>query len=155
MAGLVATNFGGLDRLQMASREELVYQKGKGGDEDKGVKGIGEEIAGSIVSFFEDEENRRNVRRLIEAGLRFEDLPRPDSSLVSGKAFVITGQLSSMTRGEAKERIQKKGGRLASTISGRTNYLVVGESPGSKLEKARSKGISLLNEDEFLKLIEG
>ena len=155
VAGLLATHFGGLDGIQKAAMEELVYQKGKGGDEDRGVKGIGEEIAGSIVSYFEDEENQRNVRRLIESGIRFEDLPRPASSSVSGKSFVITGSLSSMTRGEAKERILKKGGRLASSISGRTDYLVVGESTGSKLEKARSKGISLLNEDEFLALIEG
>jgi len=87
------------------------------------------------------------------AGIHFEGAPSPDRTSLKGKSFVITGTLHTMTRSEAKGRIQMKGGRVGSTVSQKTDYLVVGMSPGSKLQKAQNLGVTTLDEDEFLKLL--
>ena len=88
------------------------------------------------------------------AGIEFEATSRtPAASVISEKAFVLTGTLDSMKRLEAKELILKKGGRLASSVSSKTDYLVVGESAGSKLEKAKDLGIAILEEEDFLRLL--
>lgn len=150
IAELISRHFGILDRIQKAKLEELKYKKSEG----TGVKGIGKEIAKSIVSYFEDEANKENIRRLIDAGVCFEEISGPSPSPVFGKIFVITGSLSSMKRSECKEMIIRRGGRLASSVSHSTDYVVVGESPGEKLEKARSLGIPLLEEKDFFTLLE-
>ena len=154
VAELISRHFGQLNRIQNATIEELVYQKGKGDTEDKGVKGIGKEIASSIVSFFQDKSNIQNVNRLIGAGIYFEDILPVGLSPISGKSLVISGTISSMKRSEAKERILRNGGRLASSVSSKTDYLIAGEAPGSKLRKAEGLGITIINEDEFLKLLQ-
>jgi DNA ligase (NAD+) len=154
IARLLAGHFERFDMIQNASREDLVYRKGKRGEGDSGIKGIGEEIAGSIVSYFEDESNIQNIRRLLGSGIQWEEVtPALPQSPISGKTFVLTGSLNSMKREQAKEQIIGKGGRISSTISSRTDYLIVGESPGSKLKKAEDLGISILNEDEFLSIL--
>ena len=153
IAHLLADHFGQLEKICEADMEDLEYRKGKKGTNDTGIKGIGHEIADSLVSYFEDESNRKNVRRLIEAGILFEEISAPTLPSVAGKTFVITGSLSSMKRSEAKGLIEKGGGRLASSVGGGTDYLVVGESPGSKVEKARSMGIDIIGEKNFLSLI--
>ena len=152
IAQLLADHFGRLDRIQAATREDLVFRKGKKGAPDTGIKGIGEEIAASITAYFEDEANRRNVRRLMEAGIRFEEPAGPAPSPVSGKTFVLTGTLRNMTRREARDRIIRKGGRVASSVSRHTDYVVVGENPGSKRRKAEELGVPLLSEPEFMDL---
>ena len=153
IARLLADHFESFNMIQHASREDLVYRKGKGGEDDSGIKGIGEEIAGSIVSYFEDESNMQNIRRLLGSGIQWEEVSTViPPSPVSGKTFVLTGSLNSMKRAQAKEQIIGKGGRISSSISDNTDYLIVGENPGSKLKKAEDLGVTILNEDEFLKI---
>jgi DNA ligase (NAD+) len=154
IARLLAGHFKTFDRIRNASREDLTYRKGKRGEDDSGVKGIGEEIAGSIVSYFEDESNMQTIRRLLESGIQWEEVKlAPSQSSISGKTFVLTGSLNSMKRSQAEEQIIGQGGRISSSISGNTDYLVVGEAPGSKLKKAEDLGVSILNEDEFLSIL--
>jgi len=144
-ADLLAGYFGNLDSLRRAGREERVS-----------IEEIGPKIAESRVSYFEDESNQTHINLLIKAGIKFEEMRPVDiSSPVSGSSFVFTGTLGSMKRSEAKEIILKKGGRLATSVSGSTDYLVAGESPGSKLSKAKELGVHVINEDQFLKLIGG
>lgn len=113
---------------------------------------IGPKIAESIVRYFADQHNIKLINRLREAGLKFE-AEKQISLPLSGKTFVLTGTLESMAREEAKENIEKLGGRVASAVSKNVDFLVVGEEPGSKLEKAKKLGIKTLNETEFLKMI--
>ena len=114
---------------------------------------IGPQIAESVVSYFADESNQRNIQRLLGAGIHFGSAPAVDRTSLKGKSFVISGTLNAVTRSEAKGLIQVKGGRLASTVSQKTDYLVAGESPGSKLQKAQDLGVTTLDENEFLKLL--
>jgi len=144
IASVLANHFGSINELQNASEEELLA-----------IDEIGPEIAQSIVSYFQDEENRRQLKRLLESGIELQAPARMAESPIAGKTFVLTGSLASMTRSEAKEIIEKLGGKVSSSVSSGTDYLVVGESPGSKLAKAREKGASILTEEEFLKLIQG
>lgn len=144
IASVLANHFGSINELQNASEEELLA-----------IDEIGPEIAQSIVSYFQDEENRRQLKRLLESGIELQAPARMAESPIAGKTFVLTGSLASMTRSEAKEIIEKLGGKVSSSVSSGTDYLVVGESPGSKLAKAREKGVSILTEEEFLKLIQG
>ena len=122
---------------------------------DTGIKGIGPEIAESVASFFEDPQNKQTIKRLLEAGVRPEGVSPPvSSSFAAEKTFVITGSLGTMTRSQAKDFIEKKGGRLSSSVGPNTDYLVVGESPGSKLNKAEDLGVPTLSEDALLRLLE-
>ena len=139
---LLAGYFGSLERLQQAKEEELLS-----------VDEIGPQIAESVVSYFADESNQRNIQRLLDAGVRFEGLSGVDGTPLKGKSFVITGTLHSMKRSEAKELVVRKGGRVASSVTQSTNYLVVGDTPGSKLQKAHDLGVTTLQEDEFLTLL--
>jgi DNA ligase (NAD+) len=142
VAEVLAEHFTGLERLQKAHEDELLS-----------IHEIGPQIAESVVSYFADESNQRNIQRLLGAGIHFGSAPAVDRTSLKGKSFVITGTLNAMTRSEAKGLIQVKGGRLASTVSQKTDYLVAGESPGSKLQKAQDLGVTTLDENEFLKLL--
>ena len=141
IADLISKHFITLERIQEATKEEI-----------ESISGVGEEIAKSIISYFDDESKRQLIKRLIDADIQFEGVLSIPASPVAEKIFVLSGTLSSMKRSEAKELILRNGGRLVSSVSSNTDYLVVGESPGSKLRKAEDLGITILNEDEFLKL---
>ena len=141
IAGILADHFGTLKRLGDATEDELTA-----------IDGIGPQIAESIVSYFYDETNKRNIQRLMSAGIHLEAGALSTETPFAGKTFAITGSLRSMKRSEAKELLVSKGGRLASSVSGSTDYLIVGESPGSKLKRARDLNVDILDEDEFLKL---
>jgi len=143
VAAILANHFGDMEKLEKATEEELTA-----------IDGIGPRIAESIGAYFEDPHNRNRVRRLMQAGFEIETPSLPGTSPVKGKTFVITGSLASMKRAEAKELVIRNGGRVASSISRSTDYLVRGESPGSKLRRAAELGILVLNEDEFLKLLD-
>ena len=143
VAQLLAKHFVTLDRFQKASREELLS-----------IKGIGEEIADSILSYFEDPSNRELVERLVASGIVFEEVESPGPSPVRGKTFVLTGSLETLKRSEAKELIVKNGGNVSSTVGKNTDYLVVGTSPGSKLQKARELGVTIMDERGFLRLLD-
>ncbi len=141
-AQILAEHFGNLDKLMEASLEELLS-----------IKGIGEETAKSIRAYLEDEKNLKNIQRLLDAGITFEEAKSEIESPIAGKTFVFTGTLKSMKRDEAKKMVMSKGGKVSSQVSKSVDYVVVGESPGSKLNKARSLSIKTLTEEEFLKML--
>lgn len=139
----LARYFGSLDRLQEASREELISL----GD-------IGEIIAESIVEFFQDKKHRRLISCLLEAGVQIEGGTTPvKRTALTGKKVAITGTLRTLTREQAKEKIREAGGDWVSSVSKNTDYVVVGENPGSKYVKAKKLGITLLSEQDFLQLL--
>lgn len=143
VARLLATHFQTLEALGSASEEEILQ-----------IEGIGPEIAHSLKSYFNLEENLALVKALKEAGLRFSiDGVLPGRQPLSGKTFVITGTLSGFTRAEAKAQIERLGGKVTSSVSSKTDYVVAGDSPGSKLRKASELGIEVLSEEGFEKLI--
>jgi DNA ligase (NAD+) len=144
VAGVLAAHFGSLEALAAASLEELLA-----------VKEVGPQVAGSVRSFFENPENRRVIEKLVQGGLqlREEKASRPVLRF-SGKTFVLTGRLTRFTREEAKGRIQAQGGKVAGSVSARTDFLVAGEDPGSKLEKARELGVRVIGEEELGGMLE-
>ena len=140
-AQLLADHFGSMKALMDAGKEEL-----------KSVEGIGPEVASSIRSWFGDNHNLRLVRRLLDAGTKFTDLHEKRALPLKDKVFVFTGGLSSLTREQAKNIVRDLGGQIASTVGRKTDYVVVGEGPGSKLQKAVELGIHILSEEKFLTL---
>ena len=117
------------------------------------IPGLGPEIARSVADFFADAGNREVLARMREHGLEIGRMPRQRSSL-QGKTFVFTGALQHHTREEAKELVESRGGRATSSVSGETDYLVVGEEPGSKLGQAREHDVEIIDEDAFEALLE-
>jgi DNA ligase (NAD+) len=142
-AQLLADQFGSLDDIMDADREALEQ-----------IHGIGPAMAEDISSFFHEKHNREVIRALIKAGIHW---PKParvkKSSALAGKTFVLTGGLSSMTRDEAKRKLQELGAKVSGSVSKKTDYVIVGEEPGSKADKARELGVTMLDEKEFIKLI--
>jgi DNA ligase (NAD+) len=124
----------------------------------EGVYGIGPEIAQSVYQWFQVPANQALINRLREAGLQLAAEVKtnyePQSQLLSGKTFVITGTLPTLKRDETKELIEKAGGKVTSSVSAKTDYIVVGEEAGSKLEKAQSLGITQLSEAKLLELLQ-
>jgi len=118
------------------------------------IEGIGPEIAESIRHFFEQDENRKTVRRILESGVEIlVKAKQTYASPIQGKVFVLTGTLEGMTRNEAKQIIEDAGGKVSSSVSRNTDYLVAGDDPGSKLERAESLGVQIIDKAEFLELI--
>jgi len=150
VAQLLADNFGRLDSIQNATKNDLTWDK----KEDTGIKGVGDAIAESVVFYFQDPLKRKAVDRLVDAGIRFGETEALAESAVTGKTFVLTGTLPSLKRTEAKERIARKGGRVSSSVSANTDFLVAGDSPGSKLARAESVGVAVIGEEELLALLE-
>jgi len=146
VAKKLAFHFRNIDRLMAASVEELLE-----------VDEIGEIIARSLVSFFSVERNREIIRSLREEGVTFElddENLKPAGGILSGKSIVISGTFTSVSRDELKELIEANGGRNVSSISKNTDFIVAGDQMGpSKKEKAVTLGITLFNEDDFLKMI--
>ena len=144
VAQILARRFGTLDAVAAASMEAI--------DE---IQGVGPRIAESVHLFFQDPHNRRLIQQLKDAGLRVKESAKAgvEGSAFSGKTVVLTGTLASMTRSEAKERIDALGGKVSSSVSAVTDFLVAGEEPGSKYTKARELGVTILNEEEFQKLL--
>ena len=143
LAQTLAGHFRTLDALAGASAKALTE-----------VEDVGPKVAESVVFFFRQPENIALIRKLKEAGLNFESrAERRGARPLAGKTFVLTGTLAGMARDEAIEIIEGLGGKVTSSVSSKTDYLVIGESPGSKLDKARQLNITTLNEQEFLKLI--
>lgn len=150
VARKLAEHFKSIDSLKNASEEELnsVYE-------------IGPSISKSIINYFSDKNNLEIISRLKTAGINFEEINSLNNgqlnrnSLILDKTFVLTGTLESMTREKAKELIMKNGGKVVSSVSKNTNYVLSGSSPGSKLTKAQELNVTILSEMEFLSLIGG
>jgi DNA ligase (NAD+) len=153
-AKLLVRQFPSLDELARASLEDLT-----------GVEGVGEIVAESIHSFFRNPQNQSLIGRLKAVGVRTAateeekkksaGAERARNPLVEGKTFVLTGTLEDMTRDEASARIESLGGKVTGSVSKKTDYVIVGESAGSKLDKAKSLGVPTLNKEQFLALLEG
>jgi DNA ligase (NAD+) len=145
VAEVLAEHWPDLEALQAASEEDL-----------QGVAAIGPSVAASVVSFLGDPAERSNLEHLLERGLS----PAPPQRLASGegplagRSFLFTGTLNAMSRRDAQERVKALGGRLLSSVSGNLDVLVAGDKPGSKLKKAQALGVTVLDEQGFLTLLE-
>jgi DNA ligase (NAD+) len=139
----LASHFGSLDAIAMASQEEL-----------EEVTEIGPKVAASVQEFFSEAANRKVIEKLKKAGLNLkESRPALKDKRFAGMTFVFTGALSKRSREEAGTQVQEHGGKVGSSVSKATSYVVVGAEPGSKYEKAKLLGVKIANEDEFDKLL--
>jgi DNA ligase (NAD+) len=145
MAQLLSDNFDNIDDLMNASEEELMD-----------IRGIGSEIAKSVVVFFRQEENKRVIEKLKAADVfpEHEKAHKPEELPLVGMEFVITGRLESFSRQEAETRIKALGGTAKDNVTRNTTYLVVGADPGdSKMNQAQKWNTNKIDEDEFLRLL--
>jgi DNA ligase (NAD+) len=141
-AQFLAEHFGSMDALMNASQEDL-----------EAVNEVGPRIAESIQEFFAEPRNRDLVKRLREAGLTFTGKKRDRGTKLAGKTFVLTGTLTKYTRDEAKKMIEDAGGRVSGSVSKKTDYVVAGSDAGSKLDKAKELGVTVIEEKEMEKLV--
>ena len=141
-ADILVNEYSSVAALAEASIEDL-----------SNIEGIGDKIASSVFEFFHNEENMKMVSEFKQLGFTLENNAAEKTNELVGKTFVLTGTLSSMTRDEAGEKIKQMGGKVSSSVSKKTSYVVAGENPGSKLDKAQNLGVIILNEDEFNKMI--
>lgn len=143
-AQLLARHFTSLARLSAASEAEFLH-----------IEGIGEQVAASLVDYFQDPDVQKMLARLEALGIQVQEekqTAEADGPL-AGSVFLFTGALARLSRSEAKARIKELGGQVASGINRKVTHVVLGDSPGSKLTKARELGLTVITEDEFLRLI--
>ncbi len=138
----LARRFSRLDDFFHLSEEDL-----------REVEGIGPEVSASVVQFFRDKKNKESIERLKKAGVTVIEPKMKERGKLTGKTFVFTGALKSFGRDEARNLVESLGGMTASSVSKKVDFVVVGEDPGSKLDKARELGIKTLTEEEFKKMI--
>ncbi|MBD3211753.1 MAG: NAD-dependent DNA ligase LigA [Candidatus Lokiarchaeota archaeon] len=142
VARVLTKKYNSIDDLKDANKKEL-----------EEVEEIGPKIAESVVSFFEEEKNRDLIEELRSNGVKMVTEKEKKRQFLKGKKFVFTGALETYTRAEASEKVREVGGRVTSSVSGETDYLVVGEDPGSKLAKAKREGTQILDEEQFLNML--
>jgi DNA ligase (NAD+) len=142
VAKILARKFGSVEKIEAASQEELTA-----------IEGIGPTIAESIYRFFHEPHNLKILRKLERSGVRPFAEKHATSTALAGKTFVFTGSLKGFSREKAKELVSALGAAATSSVSKKTDYVVAGEDPGSKYEKAKSLGVPILDEEGFLKLI--
>jgi DNA ligase (NAD+) len=136
VADLLLNDLGSIESIANVDQEQL-----------EAIDGIGPGTAASVVAWFRNNRNLSVLEKLRKAGLNFEiSVPEEAFTSLEGLTFVITGALPSMTRNEAKALIEMHGGKVTGSVSGKTNYLVAGESTGSKLDKARNLGVHVIDE---------
>ncbi|MFQ9885738.1 MAG: NAD-dependent DNA ligase LigA [Negativibacillus massiliensis] len=140
-AAELASAFGSMEKLSWATLEQLTA-----------LDGFGEVVAQNIVSFFLEERNRVQIERLAKAGVNMESTKVKAGDTFEGKTFVLTGTLPTLKRTEAKELIESLGGKVSSSVSKKTDYVVAGEEAGSKLTKANELGITILTEEQLLQM---
>ena len=143
-ARLIADKYHSISSLARANEEDLIN-----------INEIGPAIAESIVHFFSEEHNKKVIEKLKKAGVKLQkEKSTKESDFLADKRFVFTGGLSGYTRAEASEKVRNAGGRVTSSVSSQTDYVVVGDNPGSKLDKAQELGIEILDEEGFTNLFE-
>ncbi len=142
IAGLLVEHFGSMEAMMKASQEDIAM-----------IDGIGEVTAESVNEFFRNAENVKLVEEFRDMGFRMSEDVSEKRGKLWGKSFVFTGGLASMTRVEAGKRVKALGGRVMTSVSGKTDYVVLGEKAGAKLKKAEELGIKILSESEFLDMI--
>jgi DNA ligase (NAD+) len=144
-AQLLATHFGSLEAIRDASEEQLTE-----------VGEVGPKVAASISEFFSEKVNRDLIKRLRDAGLKpKEERQKLKDKLLQGRTFVFTGSLERRSREQAGAEVAEHAGKVTSTVTKKTDYVVVGAEPGSKFDRAKELGITILNESDFEKLLEG
>ncbi len=143
-AQVLAQHFDSLDALMKASQEDLLH-----------VEGVGEQVAASIQEFFQTEQNRLLVKKLDDLGVHGKRTPAAAALPLTGKTFVFTGGLPHFSREEAKSQVAARGGKVSSSVSAKTDFVVAGVDPGSKRAKAQELGVRILNEAEFEELLRG
>jgi len=144
-AEILAKHFGSIDKLAQATEEDLMK-----------IPSIGPKIAESIAAFFKQKSNLKVIEKLKEAGVKMKaEAAKSQAALsLAGREFVVTGKLESFTRTEAEGKIKELGGSVGSSVTKKTTHLVVGADPGSKLGRARQLGTTILDEKQFLKMLE-
>jgi len=145
-ARLLAQNFSTLEALSRASEEQI-----------DSIAGIGETTAHSLVTFFSNSDNQTVIKKLKEAGVNLQESThsgKKTKEAIQNKTFVFTGSLENLSRDQAAERVREEGGKVTSSISSNTDYVVAGADPGSKYQKALQLGIKILTEKEFIRLLE-
>ena len=146
-AKLLAGKYHSIEELKTTDHEKLAS-----------IDGVGERIAESVVSFFNDPQNWDLILSLKKSGFNFEHDENVDmgaSAVLYGSTFVLTGSLDLFSRNEARDLIEKAGGKVTSSVSKNTDYVVAGESPGSKYDKAKTLGVRIINQEELLSLVNG
>lgn len=142
-ADLIADEAGNIKNAMKLSYDELIA-----------IDGIGEKVADAYVEYFENPVHVEEVKRLLDLGVKpSAKTKKQKDSKFSGKTFVLTGSLEKFSRSEAGQLIEEKGGKVSNSVSKKTDYVVVGEDPGSKYEKARKLGVTILSEKQFLHLL--
>ncbi len=141
-AQLLASQYNSIDKLAKVDIEEL-----------KEIHGLGDKTAEAIGTFFATEENIELINKLKNIGIKTHEVARTEDMPLKGKKFVFTGGLQSLSRPDASDVVKQKGGIVSSSVSKDTDYVIVGEKPGSKFEKAKKLGLTILDEEEFKKLV--
>lgn len=141
-AQLIANKFGSIEAIQTAAVEDVAA-----------IHGVGETIAVTVTKWFKNVKNKQLLENLLSHVLILSPESTTNSDVLSGKTLVLTGSLETLTRDEAKQLIRSAGGKVASSVSKKTDYVIVGSEPGSKAEKADELGVVVLDEASFLKLV--
>ena len=139
---ILAKNYKTIDNLMLATKEDLIK-----------IKDIGDIVAESIINYFKVDKNIINIEKLRELNVNFNYLGREENNIFDGKRIVVTGSLTKYTRKEIEELIENSGGNTSSSVSKLTDYVVVGENPGSKKDKAKELNIPILTEEEFIEIL--
>jgi DNA ligase (NAD+) len=144
VAKILAGAFHGLNEIQAARSGDL-----------EAVDGIGAVVAESVAGFFREAQNRITLDRLLAAGVQIVPDSQPDGGALNGLVFVLTGTLATLSRNEAKQLIEAAGGKVSSTVSRNTDYLVTGPSAGSKLLRAQEYGVKVIDESTLKQMLSG
>jgi DNA ligase (NAD+) len=149
-AEFLTAHFGSLDAIIEAAEQD---DEAAALEALQAVEEVGPRIAASIREFFLEPKNRELVERLRKAGLQFKGVKKEKGTRLAGKTFVITGTLPTFSRDEAKRLLESAGGKVSGSVSKKTDYVVAGADPGSKLDKARELGVNVLDEDGMRELL--
>jgi DNA ligase (NAD+) len=141
-AEILAEHFGSIEAIKKAAIEKLTE-----------IEQIGPVLAKSIYEYFHDSTNLKVIDKLIAAGINPKQKQTKQSDKLAGKTFVVTGTLENFSRAEIEQTIKQNGGKVLSSVSKKTNFLLAGTEPGSKLDKAQQLGVKVINEKQFLQMI--